>query len=87
MPSLRSRTSPVSSAWPDQVVDDEVAAQPGREAVRGRVAQEDGGEVVVGQRRQVALRCDLRFTVRRQRREPGVLIEGSAVDPGTVKTA
>ena len=57
----------------DQVVDDEVAAQPGRHAVRRGVAQERRAERRVRERRHVLLDQDLGGAVRRDRIERRVL--------------
>ena len=60
----------------DEVVDHDVAAQAGRDAVGGGVAQVDGAEVVVGERRDVALGQHL-----------GLAVGGDGVEGGRARRA
>jgi hypothetical protein len=59
----------------DEVVDHDVAAHAGRDAVGGRVAEEDGGEGGRGERGDVALREHLRLAVGRDGVEVRALVE------------
>src|SRR5882757_1746136 len=59
----------------DQVVDDDVGSQSGRDSVRGCVTQERRTEVLVGQFRDILLKKDLRSSVSGDRIHRGVLGE------------
>ena len=60
---------------PDEVVHDDVTAEPRRVAVRSRIPEIDGAERLIGELAQVTLREDLRFAVGRHRIEVRVLVE------------
>ena len=59
------------------LVDDEVAAKAGGEAIGGGVPEENRGESGAGERRDFLFGQDLRFAVRRYRVKRGALIEWS----------
>ena len=59
----------------EQVVDDEVDAEHGRVAVRGRVAEEHRCEAVAGEPADRGLGLDLRLRVGGERVQLGVLVE------------
>ena len=71
----------------DEVVDDDVAAQARGDAVGGGVAQVDGAEVVVGERRDVALGQHLGAAVGRDRVERRPLVDRGVALGGAVGAA
>jgi len=67
----------------DQVVDDDIGTQSGRDSVCGRVSKERRTEILVGQLRDVLLKKDFRNSVGRNRIHRGLLgehfVSGNAV--------